>query len=81
MFDSTHMPRPERIKRKKTKTGDRCHFNVYGMPDKELYEFFVYSNPKTGTYRSLSDFTICTPEGTRPLEEANLKQDHTEDNA
>jgi hypothetical protein len=52
---------------------DPCHFNMFGASDEELYGFFATPD--------LSKFKICTPEGIRGLTLADLKRDHTEDNA
>ena len=80
-FDAKDMPRPEQIKKKVTKSKDRCHVNVYGIPDDALRDFFIYSNPTAETYRELAEFTICASDGMRPLRLADMKQDHTENNA
>jgi predicted P-loop ATPase/GTPase len=67
-FNASSMPKPEQVIPNKTvQTGDECHRNVVGIPDIKVFEFFTYSDPKSETYRELSEFTICIGDTTRPL--------------
>jgi hypothetical protein len=72
-FDAASMPPPTKVKKKPGQMKDSCHLNVYGISNDDLYHFFMF--------RDLAEFTICADDGPRPLKLADMKRDHTENNA
>ena len=82
-FDAKLLPPCERIEAVPTKSGDLCHRNVHGIANKTLKSFFKYSDPVSKTVRDLSEFTICTENGSRPLSLSDIppKEIKTENNA
>ena len=75
-FNSRDLPDSANIVKKTSKSGDKCHVNVYNISDKELYDFFFYSDSANGAARDISEFTICTEDGTRALTPADLPDDN-----
>ena len=76
-FDAAILPNPRCVEEKPTKSGDKCHRNIYGIKDKVLQSIFKWADPSRTKMRDLSEFTICAAEGMRPLTLADLtpKQD------
>ena len=82
-FDSAVLPTPHRVEEKATRSGDRCHRNLYGIPDKILKRLFKWSDTSRTRIRDVSEFTFCAADGMRPLTISDIpnKQGHTENNA
>jgi hypothetical protein len=66
-FDGEILPNPRCVEEQPTKSGDKCHRNIYGITDKVLQKLFKWSDQSRTKLRELSEFTICAESGARPL--------------
>jgi hypothetical protein len=63
-FDTVIFECDYRVEQQTAKNGDVCHFNIWDVPDGELYRLIEH--------RPLREFSVCADGNHRPLEMADF---------